>query len=207
MLFANDEHDEDRDEDIDADDDQNSEEEDDSEDEDEDIDAEDSEDSDEEDEEDEDNKPVTRKELREMLQGKKNARNAADRVSKKKSGRDTRQPSETDKRLEALEKKTNEALVLEKKRTFGYENQLSPKQVNYVFRLTKRPTASFLAKPHVKAALDAIKAQENVSRNTPTGSGKRPRNGETKKWTELKPEERQSNFANRRKEILASKGR
>lgn len=206
MLFANDEHDEDRDEDIDADNDENSEEEDDSEDEDEDIDAEDSEDSDEEDEEDEDNKPVTRKELREMLHGKKNNRNAADRVSKKK-GRDTRQPSETDKRLEALEKKTNETLVLEKKRTFGYENQLSPKQVNYVFRLTKRPTASFLAKPHVKAALDAIKAQENVSRNTPTGSGKRPRNGETKKWTELKPEERQSNFANRRKEILASKGR
>lgn len=206
MLFANDEHDTDRDDDIDADDEKDSEEQDDSEDEDEDIDADDSDDSDEDDEEDEDNKPVTRKELREMLQGKKNARNAADRVSKK-NGRDTRQPSETDKRLEALEKKTSEALVLEKKRTFGYENNLSPKQVNYVFRLTKRPTASFLAKPHVKAALDAIKAQDNVSRNTPTGSGKRPRGSESKKWTELKPEERQASLADRRREILASKGR
>lgn len=211
LFFADDEQDKDLDneddgEDADADKDSD-EEEDDSEDDD----GDDSDDSDEDDEsddeEDEDNKPVTRKELREMLQGKKNQTNANRRIaSKQDKGRSTKQPSELDKRLSTLEQTQKETALLERKRTFGYDNGLSPKQVNHVFRLTKRPTAKFLAKPHVKAAIDAIASQEKVARNTPSSSGKKFRQGGgDKKWTDLKPEERQSSLADRRREILERK--
>jgi len=210
LFFADDEQDNnpDNEEDEDADFDENSdEEEDDDSDDNDDEDSDDSEDSDEEaDDEDEDNKPVTRKELRDLLKGNQNKRNAGRRVSSKKGDQSTKQPSDADKRLAALEKQSQETAMRERKRTFGYENGLSPKQVNHVFRLTKRPTTKFLNKPHVKAALEAIKSQESVARNTPSGSGKRGRsNGNGKAWTELKPEERQSSLADRRREILANK--
>ena len=211
LFFADDEHDKDRDEeDADADSDEDSDEEgEDSDDEDEEgDDSDDSDDSDEEDEEDEDNKPVTRKELREFLKSNKNNRNANRRVTQKQNkGRDTRQPSDNDRRLDAIEKQQQETALLERKRTFGYENNLSPKQVNHVFRLTKRPTAKFLAKPHVKAALEAIKSQENVGRNTPSSSGQKFRSPNGKGWTEMKPEERQASLADRRRAILESKRR
>lgn len=215
LFFADDEHDEDRDEEEeDADFEDNSDdEEEDSDDEEDGEESDDSEDSDEEDDdEDDDDKPVTRKEMRDLLKALKkdgNKRNALRRVaSKDNKGRVTKQPSDTDRRLSSVEKTVKETQLLERKRSFGYDNNLSPKQVNYVFRLTKRPTTAFLAKPHVKAALDAIKSQENIARNTPSGSGKRGGNGGNgKKWSELKPEERQTGFADRRREILASKGR
>lgn len=212
MFFFNndDERDEDHDEeDADAASEEDSEEEDEDldDDEDDDSDLDDDEDSDEEDDsedEDDDDKPVTRKELREMLKGNKNNRNARRRVSSKDK-RNTRQPSETDKRLEALEKSDKQRQIAEKKLDFASEHGLSKKQVNYVFKQTKRPTAKFLNKPHVKAALDAIKQQEGVARNTPSGSGKRGKAPGGKKWTELPADERQANFADRRASILANK--
>lgn len=208
LFFADDEQDKDLDEEEDADlDEENSDEEEDDSDDDAGDDSDDSDDDDSDDEEDEDNKPVTRKELREMLQGKKNQTNANRRIaSKDQKGRPTKPPSELDRRLSTLEQTQKETALLERKRTFGYEHGLSPKQVNHVFRLTKRPTPKFLAKPHVKAAIDAIASQEKVARNTPSGSGKRFKGGGgDKKWTDLKPEERQSSLSERRREILDRK--
>lgn len=210
LFFAfDDEQDEDLDkngEDADADEDSDEEEKDDSDD-DAGDDSDDSDEDDESEDDDDDNKPVTRKELREMLQSKKNQTNANRRISSKdQKGRNTKQPSEIDKRLGTVEATLKETALLERKRTFGYEHGLSPKQVNHVFRLTKRPTAKFLAKPHVKAALEAIGSQEKVARNTPSGSGKRFKSGGGgKSWTELKPEERQASLADRRREILERK--
>lgn len=210
LFFADDEQDKDldnEDDGEDADTDKDSDEEEDDSDDDAGDDSDDSDDDDEsDDDDDEDNKPVTRKELREMLQGKKNQTNANRRIASKKEGRNTKQPSELDKRLGTVEQTLKETALLERKRTFGYEHGLSPKQVNHVFRLTKRPTAKFLAKPHVKAAIEAIGSQEKVARNTPTGSGKRFRGGGgDKKWTDLKPEERQASLSDRRREILERK--
>lgn len=210
LFFAPDEQDEnlDEEEQEDADlDDENSEDEEDEEEDDDLSDLDDDEDSDEEDdsedEEDDDDKPVTRKELRDALKGNKNDRNGRRRVFSKK--RVTKQPSEDSKRLDDLESFKRQTEIANKKLDFATEHGLSKKQTNYVFRLTKRPTAKFLEKPHVKAALDAIKSQEGVSRNTPSGSGKRFKAPGSKKWTELKPEERQANFADRRRSILANK--
>jgi len=210
LFFADDEQDKDldnEDDGEDADTDKDSDEEEDDSDDDAGDDSDDSEDDESDDDEDEDNKPVTRKELREMLQGKKNQTNANRRIaSKQDKGRSTKQPSELDKRLGTVEQTLKETALLERKRTFGYEHGLSPKQVNHVFRLTKRPTAKFLSKPHVKAAIDAIGSQEKVARNTPSGSGKRFKGGGgDKKWTDLKPEERQASLSDRRREILERK--
>jgi len=210
LFFADDEQDTDldNDDDADANGDNDSDEEEDSDDDAGDDDSDDSDADDEsDDEEDEDDKPVTRKELREILQGKKNQTNATRRIaSKDQKGRNTKQPSEIDKRLGTVEKTLQETQLLERKRNFGYEHGLSPKQVNHVFRLTKRPTAKFLEKPHVKAAIEAIKSQEKIAKNTPSGSGKKFRSGGgDKKWTDLKPEERQSSLADRRREILERK--
>lgn len=212
MLFfaPDDEQDKDLDEeDADAASDEDSdEEEEDNEDEGDDLsDLDDDEDSDEDDDsddgEDDDDKPITRRELREALKGRNNDRNARRRVSSKQ--RVTKQPSEDSKRLDDLENFKRQTEIANKKLDFATEHGLSKKQTNYVFRLTKRPTAKFLEKPHVKAALDAIKSQEGISRNTPSGSGKRFKAPGGKKWTELKPEERQENFADRRRSILANK--
>lgn len=156
-----------------------------------------------EDDEDEDDKPVTRKELRELLKNNQKDRNARRRVSNKKA--DTTRNPKTDDRLTALERSDKERQILERKRDFGYENGLSPAQVNLVFRLTKRPTGKFLKVPHVKAALDAISAQERIRSNTPSNSGRNFRSPSGKKWIELKPEERQASLADRRRAILANK--
>lgn len=212
MLFFAPEDEQDKDldeEDVDAANDEDSDEEDeDSEEKDDDLsDLDDDEDSDEEDdseEEDDDDKPVTRKELREMLKGNKNDRNARRRVSSKNK-RDTRQLPDLEKTVAELKRDSELRKVAEKKLDFASEHGLSKKQVNYVFRLTKRPTSKFLNKPHVRAGLEAIKSQESVARNTPSGSGKRYQAPGGKKWTELPAEERQSNFADRRASILANK--
>lgn len=214
LFFANDdEHheDDDQEEDADAASDEDSDEEDeDSDEEDDDTsDLDDDEDSDEEDDsddEDDDNKPVTRKELREMLKGNKNDRNARRRVSSKENKRVTNnKSSDLEKTVAELKRDSELRKIAEKKLDFASEHGLSKKQVNYVFRLTKRPTAKFLNKPHIRAGLDAIKSQESVSRNTPSGSGKRFKAPGGKKWTELPAEERQANFADRRASILANK--
>lgn len=204
-LDERDENLEEEDADLDDENSDDDEEEEDAE-EDDDDESDESEDDDEsDDEEDEDNKPVTRKELRDALKSTSKNRNAKRRVDSKKAAI-TKKPSETDKRIAELEKSNAQRLVLEKKLDFASEHKLSKKQVDHVFRLTKRPTAKFLNKPHVKAALDAIKSQEGVRNNTPSGSGKRGKtNGGDKKWTELPAEERQSNFADRRRNILANK--
>ena len=215
LFFApnDDELDEDLDEEeADADSDEDSDEEDnDSDDEESDDleDLDDDEDSDDEeedseDDEDDDDKPVTRKELRDALKGNKNNRNARRRVSSKNK-RDTTKSSDLEKTVAELKESDRKRQIAEKKLDFADANNLSRKQVNYVFKQTKRPTAKFLNKPHVKAALEAIKSSENVSRNTPSGSGKRFKAPGGKKWTELPAEERQANFADRRASILANK--
>lgn len=218
MLAQDDERDEDRDEDEeDADSSENNNSDDQEEEEDdEDNEDEDSEDSDDDESDDEDDdKPVTRKELREMLRKNSNNRNANRRVHSKdrndqndrdRGNRLNRQSPKTEERLSKVEKFARNAEVLEKKRTFGFENNLSPAQVDFVFRNTKRPTKKFLETPAIKAGLDAIAAQSNVRNNTPSSGGRgsfKSQGG--KSWEKMDEKEKQDNFADRRRAILANK--
>lgn len=206
-MFAQDDErdDENRDEDqedADLDEENSEEEEDNEEDGDDSEDSSDDEDSENEDEEedddDDDNKPVTRKELREALSGKRkgNNRNAKRRVSSK--NRDSSPSSNQEGRISNLE-------VAEKKRTFGHENNLSPKQVDFVFKQTKRPTKKFIERAEIKAALDAIAAQSNVRDNTPGSSGRGFKSQSGKSWEKMDDREKQDNLADRRRAIIASK--
>jgi len=163
---------------------------------------EESDDSDDESDEDDD-KPVTRKELREILKSNQNNRNAHRRVASKSD--DTKGKPKPDDRLERIEQSQKKIELLERKRTFGYENQLSTKQVDHVFQLTKRPTPKFLKQAHVKAALDAIAAKDNVRSNTPSNSARHFKTPDGKEWKDLKPEEKQASFAERRRAILESR--
>ena len=216
MFTIDEDHDEDRDDTEDADfEDENSDEDEDSDDdsdsdEDEDADSDDDsdsdEDSDEDDSDDEDKKPVTRGELKKILKSNQNRSNAKRRVDSKK-GRDTRPPSKTEARLSKIEQSQSRAELLERKRQFGYDNGLSPKEVDVVFRLTRRPTKKFLAIPYVKGAIDAIREQSNVRSNTPRSSGGTFKTSGGKDWKDLKPDERQANFSERRQAILDSKGK
>lgn len=59
----------------------------------------------------------------------------------------------------------------EEKRSFGYEHQLSPDQVDAVFRYNggKKPDEKVLARPEVKAMIKALGAKDRVAANTPRG--------------------------------------
>lgn len=207
MFFIDDEErdlDDDLDEeDADLDDENSDDEEDDVDDDD---DSEDEEDDEDEDEED-DSKKKSKKSKSDPddSKGKKN-RDAA-RRRKSSKNRDTSGQDDLRKDIDALKKSDAKRALLERKRTFGYEHGLSPKQVDFVFRTTKRPTAKYLQQPEIAAGLNAIKQGENVSQNTPSNNGRVFKNdkGKPKSWTELKPDERQSRFTERRRAILDSK--
>lgn len=136
---------------------------------------------------------------------KKNRDNAARRKSSEKP--DYKEQQRVNQRLEQLEKSEKQRILLERKRTFGYEHGLSPKQVDYVFRNTKRPTPKFLNQPEIRAGLDAIKRTESVSQNTPSNNRQvfKDKKGKDVRYTELPADERQSRFADRRRAILESK--
>lgn len=93
----------------------------------------------------------------------------------------------------------------ERKRQFGYDHQLSPKEVDIAFSLNggKRPKASFLKEPHVKGAIDALRATGSQAANTPRGTGKPFVSEQGKSFTEMDDKEKQGSFGDRRREILA----
>ena len=59
----------------------------------------------------------------------------------------------------------------EEKRSFGYEHQLSPEQVDAVFRYNggKVPNEKVLKRPEVKAMVKALQSKDRVAANTPKG--------------------------------------
>lgn len=210
MFFIDDEErdlDEELDEeDADLDEDNSDDEEDDV---DEDDDSEEEEDDEDEDDEEDDSKKKSKKSKKSDRQDSKNQNrdNARRRKSSKKHI--DNQQRQTDDRISKLEKADKDRKVLDRKRTFGYEHGLSPKQVDYVFRNTKRPTTKFLEQPEIAAGLRAIAEAEGVSKNTSRGSGSgkvfKNDKGKSKNWTELTPAERQARLADRRRAILENK--
>lgn len=199
LAFADeDERDDTPDEDDDADIDNDSEE-------DESDEEEGEEDSTKGDESDEDDdKPVTRKELKEILKSSQNKTNAQRRVSSKERRPDVTTPPKPDARIDKIEKSLGEISLTNRKRDFGFQNSLSPDEVDFVFRQTSRPTKKFLETPYVRGAIEAMRAESNVRANTPS-SGGRTFGPKGKSWSELEPGDKQANFAERRRAILESK--
>lgn len=160
-------------------------------------------------------KPMTRGEFKEWQkaerariksQAKKqtNITNAARRVSTKQGNLSDRTPKVSD-RLATIELNQAKIDLIERKRQFAYENSLSPQETDIVFKLTKRPTKKFLEQPYVQGALTAIRSNKNVRDNTPGSGGRSSFKVGDKDFKDLKPDEKQDNFAARRRAILDSK--
>ena len=180
---------------------------------DEDLEDEDTEDSDEDDEElsDEDKaKPITKGEFKEWQKAQKalalkaaNSKNAARRVASKKGNLSAKEPKLND-RLSTIEQNQAKLDLIERKRQFAYENNLSPKETDMVFKMTKRPTAKFLQDPFISAGLKALRSSQNIRDNTPGAGGRPVFKVEGKDFKDLKSDEKQANFAERRRSILES---
>jgi len=83
--------------------------------------------------------------------------------------------------------------LAEKKRQFGFENNLSPDETDYLFKVNPNPDKEMLEDPFIKGGLEAIRAKKRDTQNTPSVSGRSPR-FELPKKKDLTPEEKQEAF-------------
>ncbi len=82
----------------------------------------------------------------------------------------------------------------ERKRTFAYENNLSPEETDAVFRINPKPSKEVLNDPFIKGGIEAIRAKRRVENATPNSSGRTATfNG--KQFHEMSKEEKVKNYA------------
>lgn len=94
--------------------------------------------------------------------------------------------------------------LAETKRQYGYENNLSPAEVDAIFKINSNPTKETLNDPFVKGGLEAIRASKRLEENTPRTRSSAGRIT-PKSDKPLTPEQKQKEFEARRDEILATR--
>lgn len=163
--------------------------------------------SDADDSNDDDDKPLTRKDLK-ALDAKLNAlavsrrKNSEKRPLQQNKNRSGNQ-AEND-RLDRLEQAQRQQQISERKRQFGYENNLSPSEVDIVYRIEKRPSKETLKDPVILGALQGHRDAVNAKENIPGTRGRTYQVG-NKDFKDLKPEEKKAKFGDRRRAILEGK--
>ena len=82
----------------------------------------------------------------------------------------------------------------EKKRSFGYKNNLSPEETDHVFRFAGGDDPQeALNHGFVKAGLEALRSQKRTQDAAPAPKGRAPKvDGKT--WGEMKDDDRRKNF-------------
>ncbi|MCZ2338041.1 MAG: hypothetical protein LC127_07545 [Chitinophagales bacterium] len=91
-------------------------------------------------------------------------------------------------------KQTVERLALaEEKRQFGYENNLSPEETDYIFKINSKPSKELLDDPFIKGGIDAIRAKKKVESNTPALNSRSPR-FELPRKKDMTPDDKQKHF-------------
>jgi hypothetical protein len=157
-------------------------------------------------------KPLTQGQFREWQKAQAksaakdaNKSHAAQRVASKKGGALLDKAPKLNDRLSSIEQNQAKLDLLERKRQFAYENNLSPAETDTVFKMTKRPTTKFLQTPFVKAGLAAIRSSLNVRANTPGSGGRVVTKVGDKNFNDLTPAEKQANFADRQRQIIEAK--
>jgi len=106
------------------------------------------------------------------------------------------QPNED---LEGVKTTLSKLELAEKKRQFGYENNLSPEEADYLFKLNPKPSKELLEDPFIKGGLEAIRAAKRVAENSPSTSSRSPR-FEMPKKDDLTAEDKQKAFDDYRRE-------
>lgn len=100
----------------------------------------------------------------------------------------------TDKRLANLE-------TIEAKRTFGYENGLSPEETDLAFKYSNgKPSKKILSDPFFKAGLDGMRAAKKTAANIP-GATRRSSVYKNKSFGELTRDERKAAHEERMKAL------
>lgn len=92
--------------------------------------------------------------------------------------------------------------LIEAKRQFGFENQLSPEETDFVFKFSQgKPNKEILADPFVKSGLEGYRQSKRVSENTP-GSSSRGFVQSSKGFAEMTDAERKQAFEEASKQRL-----
>lgn len=95
-----------------------------------------------------------------------------------------------------------EALKLaERKRQFGYEHGLSPKETDRVFQINSDPDTDTLKDPFIKAGIEALRRQDRVANNSLAPSAKSG-TFNPKKFNKLSAQEKDAEF----RRFMKSKG-
>ena len=90
----------------------------------------------------------------------------------RKNKREQKEPLQEQPIDEDITLTVKELKMAEDKRQFGYENGLSPAEVDAVFKNNPNPTKETLEDPFVKGGLAAVRSQNRVESNTPRTSSR-----------------------------------
>lgn len=158
------------------------------------------------DEDDEDDEaPLKKGEFKNFQKTVLDGINALKRHSMKNSPKGNIRPDRTRDDKDPYAERFDKIELSEQKRQFGYENQLSPKEVDLVFQFTKKPSAKTLQHPFVAGGLEKMRAKNDVRENTPEGASARALVVDGKKFDDLDSKDKQANFGTLQKSILSKK--
>lgn len=122
----------------------------------------------------------------------------ADRLKKKMSTQTIIQPKQEHE--DEVVKTVQRLSMLEEKRQFGFENQLSPEETDFIFKFSSKPTKEILSDPFVKAGLDGYRQSKRLENNTPSTSSRSPIFTD-KPFEELSEDDRRKAFESKMKAI------
>lgn len=84
--------------------------------------------------------------------------------------------------------------IAEDKRQFGFENNLSPQETDYVFKFANgKPTKEVLNNPFVKAGIEGLRATKRIEDNTPSSNHRSPV-FQGKEFKDMDEEERRKRY-------------
>ena len=145
--------------------------------------------------------PITAKQFAEFQRDISNKLSMLQRHSLNKS----KNYKPTDKNIEkdSLDVRRIDRLEeIDRKRSFGYEYNLSPQEVDLVFQFSKKPNAKTLEHPFVQGGLEKLRQTKRVQDNIPRGGGAKTFSVGDKSFNDLKPEDKKANFTEYRKSLL-----
>lgn len=117
----------------------------------------------------------------------------------------TKQPKFDNKSRDNLANDVASLKESDRKRQFGYENNLSPEETDLVFQFNRNPSKKTLKHPFVSGGLEKLRSKKRLDANMSSGATGRTFKVNGKDWKDLTPEERAVNFRERQKAILAGR--
>lgn len=155
--------------------------------------------------EEDDEAPVKKGEFKNFSKTVLDGINALKRHSMKNSSKGNIRPDRNRDEKDPYAERFDKIELSEQKRQFGYENNLSPKEVDLVFQFSKKPNAKTLQHPFVAGGLEKMRTKNDVRENTADGASARALVVDGKKFDDLDPKDKQANFGTLQKSILQKK--